>query len=122
MGYSTPNTQKREATSLSGRVGRGAAQEVAGKAAMDKGFELIKHSPHSPPFSAFRSLIGCCCVRSPFSRWRQPMSKDRMQTEYLAESLGPWSPSKKLCHSPGWRLKDNWGSGCPSYADSREAP
>lgn len=92
MGYSTPNTQKREATSLSGRVGRGAAQEVAGKAAMDKGFELIKHSPHSPPFSAFRSLIGCCCVRSPFSRWRQPMSKDRMQTEYLAELPGSLEP------------------------------
>lgn len=108
MSYSTPNTQKTEATSLSERVGRGAAQEVTGKAAMGKGFELIKHSPHSPSFSAFMSVIGCCCISSPISRWSQPMSKDSIQTEYLAELPRSLSPSKKLCHLPGWRLKDNW--------------
>lgn len=45
---------------------RGAAQEVGSRAIIDK---LLKHSPHIPQFLAFTTLIGCCCVLSPFNRW-----------------------------------------------------
>lgn len=83
MSDSTQNTQKTEATSLSGRVGRGADQEVGRRAVTEKGFELIKQSPHIPPFPAFATLIGCCCVHSSFNS--QPTAKDRMQMECLAE-------------------------------------
>lgn len=75
---------------------------------MVKGFELIKHLPHIPPFPASTTLTGCCCGHSPFNRWNKATLRTGCKLNTWKSSLGPCSPSRNLCPLPGWRSEADW--------------